>query len=261
MKIAIIGAGAMGGSLAQGMLNAKVVPAQNLIVADPMHDALERFAKQGAQVTTYNREAVEQADFIFLVVKPWLAEDVLEDISDLLTDEKCLVSVAAGVGSESLKKWAGEKCSLFMAIPNIAIAHKASMTFLTPVSAVSAMEELTKKVKSLFDEMGRTCICDEAHLSLGMALASCGIAYAFRYIRAASEGGVELGFKASQAQEIVMQTVKGAVALLEADNLHPEEAIDRVTTPGGYTIKGLNAMEEAGFTNAVIKGLKASVKK
>ena len=234
MKIAIIGAGAMGGSLAQGMLNAKVVPAQNLIVADPMHDALERFAKQGA---------------------------VLEDISDLLTAEKCLVSVVAGVGSESLKKWAGEKCSLFMAIPNIAIAHKASMTFLTPVSAVSAMEELTEKVKSLFDEMGRTCICDEAHLSVGMALASCGIAYAFRYIRAASEGGVELGFKASQAQEIVMQTVKGAVALLEADNLHPEEAIDRVTTPGGYTIKGLNAMEEAGFTNAVIKGLKASVKK
>ena len=93
-----------------------------------------------------------------------------------------------------------------------------------------------------------------------MALASCGIAYAFRYIRAASEGGVELGFKAHQTQEIVMQTLKGAVALLEADNLHPEEAIDQVTTPGGYTIKGLNAMEQAGFTNAVIQGLLASVK-
>lgn len=258
MKIAIIGAGAMGGSLAQGMLNAKVVPAQDLFVADPSQETLKRFAKQGARVTTYNREAVEQADFIFLVVKPWLAEDVLEDISDLLTTEKCLVSVAAGVGSANLRQWSGDKCSLLMAIPNIAIAHKASMTFLAPVNA---MDEVTEQVKALFDEMGNTCICDEPHLSVGMALASCGIAYAFRYIRAASEGGVELGFKACQSKEIVMQTLKGAIALLEADNVHPEEAIDRVTTPGGYTIKGLNAMEEAGFTNAVIQGLKASVKK
>lgn len=247
----------MGGSLAQGMLNAKVVPVRNLFIADPSRDALERFAKQGANITTYNREAVEQADFVFLVVKPWLAEEVLEDIADLLTAEKCLVSVVAGVDSANLKQWTGEKCSLFRAIPNIAIAYKASMTFLYPVNAT---EELTGKVRDLFDEMGKTCICDEAHLSVGMALASCGIAYAFRYIRAASEGGVELGFKASQSREIVMQTLQGAVSLLEAEDLHPEEAIDRVTTPGGFTIKGLNAMEQAGFTNAVIQGLKASVK-
>ena len=135
MKIAVIGAGAMGGALAQGILNAKAVPAHNLFVADPSQEALERFKKQGANVTTYNREAVEQADFIFLVVKPWLAEDVLEDVADLLTAEKCLVSVAAGVGSENLKQWGGDKCSLLMAIPNIAIAHKASMTFLAPVNA------------------------------------------------------------------------------------------------------------------------------
>ena len=126
------------------------------------------------------------------------------------------------------------------------------MTFLCPVNAT---DELTGQVKALFDEMGKTCICDETHLSVGMALASCGIAYAFRYIRAASEGGVELGFKARQSQEIVMQTLKGAVALLEAEGLHPEEAIDRVTTPGGLTIKGLNEMEHAGFTSAVIQGL------
>ena len=258
MKIAIIGAGAMGGALAQGILNAKAVAAKNLFVADPSREALERFAKQGAHVTTYNREAVQEADFIFLVVKPWLAEEVLEDIADLLTTEKCLVSVAAGVGSASLNQWAGDKCSLFMAIPNIAIAHRASMTFLTPVNAA---DELTGQVKALFDEMGKTCVCDETHLPVGMALASCGIAYAFRYIRAASEGGVELGFKAGQSKEIVMQTLKGAIALLEADNVHPEEAIDRVTTPGGYTIKGLNAMEQAGFTNSVIQGLKASIKK
>ena len=115
-------------------------------------------------------------------------------------------------------------------------------------------------MKAIFDTMGNTLITDEAHLAAGTTLASCGIAYAMRYIRAASEGGVELGFKADQAKEIVMQTMLGAVKLLEASGLHPEAAIDLVTTPGGVTIKGLNEMEHAGFTSAVIRGLKAGAK-
>jgi len=94
-----------------------------------------------------------------------------------------------------------------------------------------------------------------------MALASCGIAYVMRYIRAASEGGVELGMYASDAKKIVMQTMLGAVKLLESTGNHPEAEIDKVTTPGGITIRGLNAMEANGFTTAVIEGLKASVKK
>jgi pyrroline-5-carboxylate reductase len=115
-------------------------------------------------------------------------------------------------------------------------------------------------VKAIFDAMGNTLITDEQHLAAGTTLASCGIAYAMRYVRAASEGGVELGFKADQAKEIVMQTMLGAVKLLEASGLHPEAAIDLVTTPGGVTIKGLNEMEHAGFTSAVIRGLKAGAK-
>jgi pyrroline-5-carboxylate reductase len=112
----------------------------------------------------------------------------------------------------------------------------------------------------IFNEMGNTLITDEKHLAAGTTLASCGIAYAMRYIRAASEGGVELGFKADDAKKIVMQTMKGAVELLEASGMHPEAAIDLVATPGGVTIKGLNEMEHAGFTSAVIRGLKAGAK-
>jgi pyrroline-5-carboxylate reductase len=108
--------------------------------------------------------------------------------------------------------------------------------------------------------MGKSLLTDEQHLASGTTLASCGIAYAMRYIRAAAEGGVELGFKADDAKNIVMQTMKGAVELLEASGMHPEAAIDLVTTPGGVTIKGLNEMEHAGFTSAVIRGLKAGLK-
>jgi pyrroline-5-carboxylate reductase len=131
------------------------------------------------------------------------------------------------------------------------------MTFIVPVDATT---EETDKIIDLFDEMGETLITDEQHLGAGTTLASCGIAYAMRYIRAAAEGGVELGFKADDANRIVMQTVEGAVKLLEATGLHPEAAIDMVTTPWGVTIKGLNEMEHAGFTSAVIRGLKAGTK-
>ena len=131
------------------------------------------------------------------------------------------------------------------------------MTFIVPVDATT---EETDKIIDLFDEMGETLITDEQHLGAGTTLASCGIAYAMRYIRAAAEGGVELGFKADDAKRIVMQTVEGAVKLLEATGLHPEAAIDMVTTPWGVTIKGLNEMEHAGFTSAVIRGLKAGTR-
>ena len=117
------------------------------------------------------------------------------------------------------------------------------------------------KVVQMFSSVGEAMLVDEAHIAAGTSLASCGIAYALRYIRAAVEGGVELGFSAAAAQKIVMQTMKGAVSVLETNGTHPEVEIDRVTTPGGLTIKGLNAMEEVGFTASVIEGLRASLKR
>jgi pyrroline-5-carboxylate reductase len=169
--------------------------------------------------------------------------------------------VAAGVKYDSITAWMsqdGKMIPTFLVIPNIAIAQLQSMTFIVPTA--SAQPQQTEQVKALFDSMGHTLLTDEQHLAAGTTLASCGIAYAMRYIRAASEGGVELGFKANDAKQIVMQTLRGAVELLESSGMHPEQAIDLVTTPGGVTIKGLNEMEHAGFTSAVIRGLKAGAK-
>jgi pyrroline-5-carboxylate reductase len=130
------------------------------------------------------------------------------------------------------------------------------MTFLVPVNAA---DEQIESVKEMFNAMGQTLVVEERLLSAGTTLASCGLAYAMRYVRAAAEGGVELGFRPNDAKNIVLQTVKGAVELLEANGNHPEAEIDKVTTPGGVTIRGLNEMEHAGFTSAVIRGLKAGV--
>ena len=250
----------MGGATVEGMIKADYFDNKEIIVSDPCEAVLKKFSGQGIRTTTDNALAAKEGDVVMVVVKPWLVEQVLKGIKESLSpDKQILVVIAAGVKSASIQEWLGTQCPpLFLCIPNIAIAQLASMTFLVPCGATESHQ--TEQVKAVFDEMGQTIITDEQHLASGTTLASCGIAYAMRYIRAASEGGVELGFKADDAKHIVMQTVLGAVKLLEASGLHPEAAIDLVTTPGGVTIKGLNEMEHAGFTSAVIRGLKAGAK-
>ncbi len=249
----------MGGATVEGLIKGQYFKNDDITVADPSQAVTEKFAKMGISVTSDNKLAADTADIVCVVVKPWLVERVLKDIKPELDPKKqILIVIAAGVSSESIKGWLGDQCpSLFLVIPNIAIAEMASMTFVVPVGA---SEKDIQTVTDIFNEMGNTLITDEQHLAAGTTLASCGIAYAMRYVRAVSEGGVELGFKADDAKAIVMQTMKGAVELLEASGMHPEAAIDLVTTPGGVTIKGLNEMEHAGFTSAVIRGLKAGMK-
>ena len=253
MKISVIGAGAMGGATVEGLIKGTFVNNNDIIVADPCKATLQRFADKGVATTDDNAKAASAADIVMVVVKPWLVETVLKGIRQSLdASRQTLIVIAAGASSTNIREWVGD-IPLFLAIPNIAIAELASMTFV--VDATPQHTGRADDVKALFDSMGDTIFTDEAHLGSGTALASCGIAYALRYIRAASEGGVQLGFKADDATRIVAQTVKGAVSLLESSGKHPEQLIDQVTTPGGVTIKGLNAMEEAGFSNAVIKGL------
>ncbi len=250
----------MGGATVEGLIKSDFFQNEDICVSDPSAQVIEKFADKGVNATTDNAMAAEGADVVCVCVKPWLVEQVLSGIkAALLPEKQVLVVIAAGVKSASIQEWLGTQCPpLFLCIPNIAIAQLESMTFLVPCGKIeSSQKEL---VVSIFEKMGKVLLTDEQHLGAGTTLASCGIAYAMRYIRAASEGGVELGFKADQAKEIVMQTMLGAVKLLEASGMHPEAAIDLVTTPGGVTIKGLNEMEHAGFTSAVIRGLKAGAK-
>ncbi len=261
MKISVIGTGAMGGAIVEGLIKGSYINNEDICVADASRRALERFVENISNITTDNRVAALGGDIVFVVVKPWLVEQVLHNIKETLDYERQqLVIVAAGIKGEQLKEWMekdGKLLPMWLCIPNIAIAQLASMSFLVPVTAAP---QQTEEVKALLDSMGQTIVTEERLLGAGTTLASCGIAYAMRYVRAASEGGVELGFKADDAKQIVLQTMKGAVELLQASGMHPEAAIDLVTTPGGLTIKGLNEMEHAGFTSSVIRGLKAGVK-
>ena len=263
MKIAIIGAGNMGGAIARGL--AATAEGTEIYVSNPSQGKLDALKHDfpSIKTTTCNSEAVAGADFVFLAVKPWKMEEVIEEIKpSLCYGRQVIVSVAGGVSSAQIDNWLlkeGEELpALYIVIPNTAITTRESMTFVCGKRTVVATDE---KLLQMFSCVGEVMLVDEGLIGAGTSLASCGIAYALRYIRAAVEGGVELGFRAADAQKIVMQTLKGAVSVLEANGTHPEVEIDRVTTPGGLTIKGLNAMEGAGFTVSVIEGLRASVKK
>lgn len=249
----------MGGAIAQGLLDAEINPS-DLRLANPHTDKLAHLAARGAKVTVSNTEAAADADIVILAVKPWLLRGVAEELAGTVDlSDKDIVSVAAGIPGEQLASWLGADRkpvgSISTAIPNTAAALRQSMTFVT------AVKGSPEAAVALLERVGTVQLIDEARLPAAMALASCGIAYAMRYIRAAQEGGVELGIRAPEAQKIVCQTVIGAAALLMQPGVHPEAEIDKVTTPGGLTIRGLNAMEAAGFTPAVIAGLKACLPK
>lgn len=265
MKIAIIGAGNMGGAVARGLARGTRVATADIYVSNPSTPKLDALKNEFPEIntTTNNCEAAAAADVVVLAVKPWKVEHVIDELKPHLDYKRqAVASMVGGLGTAQLSVWLdkgdGELPATYIIIPNTAIATLSSMTF---IASENSKREQDNAIVEIFSELGKAMLVEEGQIAAGTSLASCGIAYALRYVRAAMEGGVELGFRADDAKQIIMQTLRGAVDILEANDSHPEAEIDRVTTPGGLTIKGLNAMEAAGFTHSVIEGLRASTKR
>lgn len=246
----------MGGAIARGIVQGSKVKAVDITVANPSNgklDALKAFNPE-INVTNNNQEAIENADIVLLAVKPWLVKSVLENIS-FDAKKQILVTVAAGVAFTEYCKIIGESATIFRVIPNTAISLLESTTLIASYNASKEQEQF---MLDLFDEMGLAMIINESQMSAATALTSCGIAYVLKYIHAAVEAGVEMGIYPKDAQKMVAQSVKGAAELLLQNDTHPAIEIDKVTTPGGLTIKGLNELEHAGFSSAIIRAMKAS---
>lgn len=255
----------MGGALARGLAKCSLIPTSNIYVANPSTAKLDALKGEFPEinVTTDNCAATAAADVVVLAVKPWRVVEVVDQIKPAMDyTRQAVASMVGGLGIAQLSEWLDKGCgqlpATYLIIPNTAIATMSSMTF---IASARSTAEADRFLLEVFNELGEAMLVEESLIPAGTSLASCGIAYALRYIRAAMEGGVELGFRADDAKRIVMQTMRGAADILASNNSHPEAEIDRVTTPGGLTIKGLNAMEAAGFTNSVIEGLRASTKR
>lgn len=258
-KIAIIGGGNLGAAMAEGLIKSQFIAPQQITVTRRNVDAIQHLKTLGVNVTSDNQAAIKSSEIIIVALKPYNVKEVLEGLKTNFDSSKhIIISVVTGVFLKDLAAIVGNGTSIFRAMPNTAIAIQESVTCLCHQSASN---EQVKYVTDLFDQLGITIPIDEKLMDAATVLGACGIAYALRFIRAATQGGIEIGFDAKTANLISAQTVKGAAELLLKLNRHPEEEIDKVTTPKGCTIVGLNEMEHQGFSSSLIKGIGASFDK
>ena len=258
-KIAIIGGGNLGSSIAEGLITSGFVLANQITITKRNLSTVQHLAEKGVTTTSDNQAAVKYANYVILAVKPFQIKDIVADIKPFLKAEQhTVISVATGVWIKDLEEMLAPNFALFRAMPNTAISIQQSMTCICGNhSAVGQVEYVT----ALFNQLGKSIVIDEKLMDAATVLGACGTAYALRYIRANIQGGIEIGFSAAQASLIAAQTVKGAADLLLTKNTHPEQEIDKVTTPMGCTIAGLNEMEHQGFSSSLIRGLTASYRK
>jgi pyrroline-5-carboxylate reductase len=254
-NISIIGGGNMGIAIAEGLTKSGLYKPAEIIISDIRQKQLGGLKEKGVQVTSDNVEAVKQASLILLAVKPYQVKSVLEQVHAAIKPaEQLLLSIAAGVTCAQIEELVG-KMPIFRIIPNTAISIQESMTCISVAHVSPEQEEL---VLNIFNKLGKAVVIGEELMNAATVIGSCGTAFALRYMRASMQGGIEIGFNSELAQLISAQTVLGAAKLIIESGRHPEQEIDKVTTPQGLTIVGLNEMEHQGFSSALIKGVMAS---
>lgn len=258
-KIAILGAGNLGSSIAEGLSKAGIINNNDLILTEKRLQQIELMKEKKYHVITDNAKAVSQSEIIIIAIKPGRVPILFDEIREVIDPSRhILVSCVTGVSSEQIYKEVGKTLPLFRVMPNTGIAIQESMTC---ISEFNCTEEHSGIIKGMFSELGEVLVIHEDLMAAATVLAGCGIAYAFRFIRAAMQGGIEIGFSSEVAQTMASQIAKGAAKLVISTGHHPEREIDKVTTPKGITISGLNEMEHNGFSSSVIKGMKTSYNK
>lgn len=257
MKIAIIGTGNLGLSIAKGILNSN--GATTMYLTKRNLTEIKDFEKYGnVTVTSNNREAVKNSDILILAVQPSQLVSVLEDVKDLLTEKHVVISTITGFSIAKMEAIIGANHNIIRSMPNTAISVGQSMT------CICSNEKGKKKIelsKAIFNRMGHSMEIPETQMQAATVICASGIAFWMRLIRATTQGAIQLGFDAKEAQELAMYTCSGAAHLLIASGSHPEAEIDKVTTPKGCTIQGLNEMEHQGLSSSLIQGIAASYEK
>jgi pyrroline-5-carboxylate reductase len=254
-SIAIIGAGNIGTAIARGLAKTGALGADQITLTRRHADKLQDLAAEGFATTTDNAAAIAASDLVILAVEPGQLDDLLQAVGAHFDPARhTVISVVSGATIADMKRHLKDGVAVVRAMPNTAIAVGESMTCLSGTAGLDLADQV-------FQAVGITLVIDEEQMSAATALCACGTAFFLRAIRAASQGGIEIGFHARDALAMASQTAKGAASLLLARGLHPEREIDRVTTPRGATISGLNEMEHQGFSSALIRGITTSADK
>ena len=254
MNVHIIGGGNLGASIAIGI--AKFTEGNQVTVTRRNTANILHLEQLGVTVSKDNQHNIQNADIIILTIKPYQVDTVLAEILPAITN-KTIASAVSGLSIENLQNKIGANHQAVRIMPNIAAQFGASATC---IAFQESNKEAAQNVVRLFEGLGTAPIIDEKLMDAATVLAASGTAFALRYIRASMQAGIEIGFDWQTALAISAQTVKGAAEMLLEEKTHPEQLIDRVTTPQGCTIAGFNEMEMHGFSSSLIRGIKTSLK-
>lgn len=258
-RIAILGGGHIGRAIARGLGSSDRFSPENVIITRRRCELLDDLARQGFVTRKDNQDAVRRSTIIIIAVQPQQIRELLLEIKDVVDpDRHVIMSVVTGVSIDEILRYLEKNLPVVRVMPNTAIAIGESMTC---IAAKPGFEEYLKMAQKIFDSVGSTFVIREEQMVPATALCACGIAFFLRAIRAASQGGIEIGFHSEEALPMAAQTARGAASLLLSFKNHPESEIDKVTTPKGCTISGINEMEHRGFSSAMIKGIVTSAEK
>lgn len=259
-KISIIGGGNLGAAIARGLVASGRFEPEEISITRRSQQALAALQQEGFATTTDNVAAIEGASLVVIAVRPKQMDTVLTEISGHLDpSEQILVSTASDVQIRDIQQHVDRAIPVIRAMPNIGVAVSESMTCLACLESTTPAS--MDRVRDVFEQLGIVATIEEAQMTPATALCACGVAFFLRAIRAASQGGVQVGFHADEAIRLAAQTAKGAAELILASGQHPESLIDTVTTPLGITIAGLNEMEHQGFSSALIRGIVLSAER
>jgi len=257
-KIGILGGGNLGSALAKGLIKSLAYKADEMMLSKRNVDSLDELKAIGTSITTNNLEVVRSSEIIVIAVLPQKINEVLHEIKSELKSNQLIISVVTGVSIQNIQAIIGTDKTVVRAMPNTAISIMQSMTC---IAGSEDNQTAISQTQAIFDNVGKTIVINEDKMTSATALNACGIAFFLRAIRAATQGGTEIDFHAEDALLMAAQTAKGAAMLLLENHSHPEEEIDKVTSPKGCTIAGLNNMEHSGFSSAFIKGITTSAEK
>ena len=255
MKITIIGGGNLGASIAKGLLKSKDFNANNLHVTKRNLTTIQDIKNEGANISSDNVKAIEGARIIVLAIKPYKVHKIIEELNPVIQKDQILISLATGIDIQSIEDALTKPIPVFRAMPNTATGINESATC---VAANHKDEASWKDVHNFFNSIGLSIEIKEELMDAATVLGACGVAFVLRFVREMVQAGIQIGFDTKTANLVAQQTVKGATELLLKNGHHPEAEIDKVTTPRGCTIAGLNEMEHQGFSSALIKGILTS---
>ncbi len=259
-SIGFIGAGNMAEALIRGLVRGGHVGAERIIASAPRNERLAELRTAYAiSVTRDNAEVARTAGLVVLSIKPQIMDKVLLEIGNQLKPGTLVISIAAGVDTETIEQAVPEGVRVIRAMPNTPALVGAAATAIS--AGRHATEDDLASARAMFDAVGITVTLDEGHLDAVTGLSGSGPAYIFLILEALADAGVKVGLSRRNAQRLAAQTVMGSAKMLLDTDEHPGRLKDMVTSPGGTAIAGLHTLEEGGLRTTLIKAVETATKR